>query len=83
MSSNTYQSLLSPVGEVVHDLAKDETKEVEGISGEIVAPKSVHEIEENKGDELQNSEKEQHKSFLQTCQDPSTSLPVNILQVHL
>ncbi|XP_050057631.1 uncharacterized protein LOC126550334 isoform X2 [Aphis gossypii] len=81
MSSNTYQSLLSPVGEVVHDLAKDEIKElVEGILSEIVAPKSVHEIEENKGDELQNSEKQQHKSFLQTYQDPSTSLAVNILQ---
>ncbi|XP_050054007.1 uncharacterized protein LOC126549304 isoform X2 [Aphis gossypii] len=102
MSSNTYQSLLSPVGEVVHDLAKDEIKEVEGILpvgevvhdlakdkikelvegilSEIIAPKSVHEIEENKGDELQNSEKQQHKSFLQTYQDPSTSLAVNILQ---
>ncbi|XP_050060068.1 uncharacterized protein LOC126551242 [Aphis gossypii] len=81
MSSNTYQSLLSPVGEVVHDLAKDEIKElVEGILSEIVAPKSVHEIEENKGDELQNSEKQQHKSFLQTYQDPNTSLAVNILQ---
>ncbi|XP_050054014.1 uncharacterized protein LOC126549304 isoform X7 [Aphis gossypii] len=81
MSFNTYQSLLSPVGEVVHDLAKDEIKElVEGILSEIIAPKSVHEIEENKGDELQNSEKQQHKSFLQTYQDPSTSLAVNILQ---
>ncbi|KAE9545550.1 hypothetical protein AGLY_001093 [Aphis glycines] len=81
MSSNTYQSLLSPVGEVVHDLAKDEIKELlEGILSEIIAPKSVHEIEENKGDELQNSEKQQHKSFLQTYQDPSTSLAVNILQ---
>ncbi|CAH1724626.1 uncharacterized protein LOC126550332 isoform X2 [Aphis gossypii] len=81
MSSNTYQSLLSPVGEVVHDLAKDEIKElVEGILSEIIAPKSVHEIEENKGDELQNSEKQQHKSFLQTYQDPITSLAVNILQ---
>ncbi|KAE9521998.1 hypothetical protein AGLY_017603 [Aphis glycines] len=80
MSSNTYQSLLSPVGEVVHDLTKDEIKEVEGILGEIVAPKSVHEIEENNGDELQNSEKQQHESFQQTYQDPSTSLAVNILQ---
>jgi len=51
-------------------------------NNEIVARKSVHEIGEKKGEELQNAEKEQHKSFLQTYQEPNTSLAVNILQVH-
>jgi len=89
MSSNTYQTLLSPVGEVVHDSAWDEIKKAgdeeisnNGILDEIFARKSVHEIGEKKGDTLEKSVKEQHKSLLQTYENPNTNLAVNIFQVN-
>jgi hypothetical protein len=48
---------------------------------EIVVQRSVHEIIENKGDGLQNSEKE-HQLFMKN-RVQNTSLVVNILQINV